>query len=68
MGESMLEASVRRRPRVFCILKVHPDYAFKSGPGPIPVDAGNINGDGMVNSSDIIQLVNYVFKSGAAAA
>ena len=41
------------------------NYAFKSGPEPLPVvEVGDVNCDDFVTSADIIEMVNYVFKSG----
>lgn len=41
------------------------NYAFKSGPDPLPCAAsGDVNCDGAVTSADVIFMVNHVFKSG----
>ena len=43
------------------------NYVFKSGALPQPCEAaGDVNCDGAVTASDIIYLVNHVFKSAAA--
>jgi hypothetical protein len=43
------------------------NYAFKSGPSPLPVaGVGDVNCSRAVTSADIIYMVTYVFKSGPA--
>jgi hypothetical protein len=42
------------------------NFAFKSGPPPLPIEAaGDTNCSGSVGSADIIIMVNHVFKSAA---
>lgn len=40
------------------------NYVFKSGPAPIPIEAGDVDCSTAITAADIIGLVNYIFKSG----
>jgi len=40
------------------------NYLFKGGPGPDPLESGDLNCDGKVSVSDIVYLINYLFKGG----
>jgi hypothetical protein len=42
------------------------NYIFKSSMPPVIPKHGDLNCDGAPNASDIIYLVNYVFKSAPA--
>jgi hypothetical protein len=39
---------------------------YAHGPDPLPYDAGDLNCSGIIDVSDIIYLLNYMFKSGPA--
>ena len=40
------------------------NYLFKGGPGPDPLESGDLNCDGKVSVSDIVYLINYLLKGG----
>jgi hypothetical protein len=42
------------------------NYLYKGGSAPVPLAAGDANGDCTVNAGDVVYLVNYLFKGGAA--
>jgi len=39
-------------------------YLYKNGPAPEPLAAGDTNSDTIVDISDVVYLVNYLFKGG----
>lgn len=39
-------------------------YVFKSGPAPVPLDAGDNNCDYRINVGDAVHLINYIFRHG----
>jgi len=42
------------------------NYLFIGGPAPVPIQAGDVNRDGGVNSADVVYLINYLFVGGPA--
>jgi hypothetical protein len=34
------------------------------GPEPIPLEAGDVNGDRIINNGDVVYLINYLFVGG----
>jgi hypothetical protein len=41
-------------------------YLYKEGPPPAPMEAGDVDCDGLVNVGDVVYLVNYLYKGGPA--
>jgi hypothetical protein len=42
------------------------NYLYKDGSAPDPVEAGDANGDEIVDVGDVVYLINYLYKSGPA--
>ena len=42
------------------------NYLFKSGPGPVSIEAGDANLDTLVDLADAVYVINYIFKGGPA--
>ncbi|PKK82687.1 MAG: hypothetical protein CVT49_12470 [candidate division Zixibacteria bacterium HGW-Zixibacteria-1] len=40
------------------------NYIYKSGPEPVPPEAGDPDGNGLTNILDITYLINYLYKEG----
>lgn len=40
------------------------NYLYVHGPAPNPIERGDVNCDGKINSADVIYLINYLFVSG----
>lgn len=41
------------------------NYLFNDGPGPDPIESGNLNCDDVVGLADVVYLINYLFKNGS---
>jgi len=42
------------------------NYIFKGGDEPVPIEAGDANGDGDINIGDGVGIIDYIFRGGPA--